>query len=92
MHVFRIKVRGSDQTLSLSQLPVLRQAFVVAGSLVWVGLALSLWVNSYFLFIPLLVGGGLLFSGLVGVCPMVAILNIMPWNRQKVAVTTTGDE
>lgn len=82
MQIFSIPVTGTDQEVNLQQLSVLRQAFVVAGSLIWGGVALAVFVHSTFVVVPVIVGGGLLLSGLIGKCPMVAILKLAPWNRQ----------
>ena len=81
MELFKIKIKDSDRTVELHKLLVLRQAFVVAGSLIWIGLALAFFVHTYFIALPIVVGAGLLFSGLSGVCPMVALLNFLPGNR-----------
>jgi len=65
----------------LCNLPTLRQAFVVASSLIIVSYLLEHFVSPLFHWLPLLVAGGLMFSGLVGFCPMVHILQKLPWNK-----------
>ena len=82
MRLFALSINNSKETVSIRQLPVLRQAFVFAGTVVLAGVLLSIFVHQYFLALPLLVSGGLLFSGLSGYCPLVAILNLLPGNRQ----------
>ena len=82
MSRFDLKTKNNER-IPLNQIPVLRQAFVVAGTLVILGMVLAYVAHLYFLALPVLVGGGLLFSGLVGICPMVAVLNLLPWNRSK---------
>ena len=66
---------------ALKNLRVLRQAFGLAAILILTGLAGAYFINAYFLILPLMVSGGLLFSSIVGWCPMIHILERMPWNR-----------
>lgn len=80
--MFEIQQKNSTEKLYLKNLPTLRQAFVAASFLVLGGLALAFFVHPYFLALPALVGFGLLFAGTVGICPMVTILEAMPWNRR----------
>jgi rhodanese-related sulfurtransferase len=58
-----------------------RQVQIAAGSLVLIGLVLSLSLSSWLLAIPAFVGGGLIFAGLSGWCGMAKLLAVMPWNR-----------
>lgn len=79
---FRMYSKGNTQSVALKNIPVLRQAFVVAGTIVWGGLALAWLFTPWFLLLPAMVGGGLLFAGVSGVCPMVAMLERLPGNRR----------
>ena len=81
MRLFELSISNSQETVSIRQLPVLRQAFVFAGTVVLAGVLLSIFVHQYFLVLPLFVSGGLLFSGLSGYCPLIAILHLLPGNR-----------
>ncbi len=54
---------------------------MVASSLIILGYILSATIHPYFELLPLLVAGGLMFSGLSGVCPMVMFVQMMPWNK-----------
>lgn len=67
---------------TLKNLRVLRQAFFLASVLVISGLGGHLFGYTYFLVLPALVAFGLMFSALVGWCPMIYILERMPWNRK----------
>jgi len=58
-----------------------RQVQIAAGSLVLVGLMLSLSLSSWLLAIPAFVGSGLVFAGISGWCGMAKLLAVMPWNR-----------
>ncbi len=81
MQLFELSIKNTERTVSVRELPVLRQAFVFAGTVVLTGVLLSIYVHSYFLALPLFVSGGLLFSGLSGYCPLVAVLHLLPGNR-----------
>jgi rhodanese-related sulfurtransferase len=58
-----------------------RQVQIAAGSLVLIGLTLSLTLSSWLLVIPAFVGGGLVFARISGWCGMAKLLALMPWNR-----------
>jgi rhodanese-related sulfurtransferase len=58
-----------------------RQAQIAAGSLVLVGLTLSLILSPWLLVVPAFVGSGLLFAGISGWCGMGKLLARMPWNQ-----------
>ncbi len=79
---FAITRKGTDEKLALRELPTLRQAFFVASTLVLAGVGLGLMVSPWFFALDILVGGGLMFSALAGFCPMVGIVEHMPWNRR----------
>ena len=62
-------------------LPIIRQMQIVAGSLVLIGTVLGAAVSPWFLLLSGFVGGGLLFVGATGACPMSAMLLKLPYNR-----------
>ena len=64
-------------------LPLMRQVQIVVGFLSALGAALSLMVHPLFALIPLVLGCGLLFAGLTGLCGLALLLAKMPWNRMK---------
>jgi rhodanese-related sulfurtransferase len=64
-----------------NRLPLMRQVFLAAGSLVLVGTVLGIFLGPLFLVIPLFVGGGLVVSGSTGWCGMAMLLSRMPWNK-----------
>jgi len=61
-------------------LPIMRQVQIVAGSLIILGVLLTMFVSRSFIILPLFVGCGLLFAGLTGWCGMAMLLAYMPWN------------
>lgn len=80
--MFELHTKNVSQPVTLKQLPTLRQAFVVASLMIIVGYVLAHYVDERFIYLPLFVAGGLMFSGIVGVCPMVHLVQKMPWNKK----------
>jgi rhodanese-related sulfurtransferase len=68
-------VRGK-KTMSLE-----RQVRIAAGSIVLIGVVLTLAVSPYFALLSGFIGAGLVFSGLTDTCGMGMLLARMPWNR-----------
>lgn len=69
--------RGEATVISLE-----RQVRIAAGGLVAVGTALGLLGATWALAIPLVVGCGLVFSGVTDTCGMAMVIAKMPWNRR----------
>ena len=63
-------------------LPIMRQVQIVAGSLVVLGAVLGALVDPRFHALSAFVGAGLVFAGIMGLCPMANLLALMPWNRR----------
>ena len=77
------KKAGLPVTLDRSQpIDLLRQMQITAGSLALLGVVLGTWVNPAFYALSAFIGAGLVFAGISGVCPMVRLLAVMPWNRR----------
>ncbi len=72
---------GYETGSHTTRLPIMRQVFIGAGSLVLLGLLLTYFVSEAFILIPLFVALGLLVSGLTGWCGMALLLGKMPWNK-----------
>lgn len=68
--MFQLTIKNSNKTVLLSDIKALRISFVVAGLLVLGGAVATIFISQYFLILPMLVAGGLLFSGIIGFCPM----------------------
>jgi rhodanese-related sulfurtransferase len=62
-------------------LPIMRQVQIVAGTLILTGVVLGYTTNSRLFILSGLVGAGLLFAGVSGLCGMASLLLKMPWNR-----------
>ena len=82
------KKAGLPVTLDRGQpIDLMRQMQIAAGSLALLGVVLGTWVNPDFYVLPAFIGAGLVVAGVTGVCPMVRLLQRMPWNRR--AFTTS---
>ena len=64
-------------------IPLDRQMRIFAGLMIFAGSLLALLVNPAFVWIPLFMGGGLMFAGISGLCPMSNVIARMPWNRSS---------
>jgi rhodanese-related sulfurtransferase len=62
-------------------IPLDRQMRICAGALIFLGALLALTVHPLLALIPLFMGGGLVFSGVTGLCPMTNVIAKMPWTR-----------
>lgn len=80
--MFELHTKNVLEPVTLKQLPTLRQTFIVASILIILGYVLAAIVDERFIYLPLLVAGGLMFSGMTGICPMVYIVQKMPWNKK----------
>ncbi len=72
--MYTLKTKGLTEPVTLKNLPTVRQAFVIAASIIVAGYVLGHVAHPGFNWLPLVVAGGLLFSGLSGFCPMVYFL------------------
>jgi rhodanese-related sulfurtransferase len=64
-----------------SAIPLERQVRIAAGALV-LGFSLAgFLVNSAFFYGSALIGFMLTLTGVLGICPMMSILKLLPWNR-----------
>ncbi|HJS52685.1 MAG TPA: rhodanese-like domain-containing protein [Pyrinomonadaceae bacterium] len=61
-----------------------RQVRFTAGSLVLIGVLLSVFVHPYFLILSGLIGFGLAFTATIDWCGMGLLIAKMPWNRRAV--------
>lgn len=66
-----------------------RQVRFVAGSLVFLGVVLSLLIHQYFIALSAFVGAGLVFAAVTDTCTMGLILAKIPWNKKSSEVGET---
>lgn len=59
---------------------LMRQVMIAAGTLVVLGVGLGIALDPRLYILVGLVGAGLIFSGVTGVCGMASLLRFMPWN------------
>ncbi len=62
-------------------IPLMRQVQIVVGFVSALGSLLALTVHPFFALMPLVMGSGLMFAGLTGICGLALILAKMPWNK-----------
>lgn len=62
-------------------LPIMRQVQIVAGTLILTSVVLGYTIDSRLFILSGLVGAGLLFAGISGLCGMASFLLKMPWNK-----------
>ncbi len=77
------KKAGIEVIRDRRRIPVFRQVMIVAGCLLLAGLVLAAKVHPGFIVVDWFVAVGLVFGGVTGYCPMVKILQKMPWNAAK---------
>jgi rhodanese-related sulfurtransferase len=61
-----------------------RQVRFTAGTLVLIGVLLSIFVHPYFIGLSGLIGFGLAFTAMIDWCGMGILISKMPWNRRAV--------
>jgi rhodanese-related sulfurtransferase len=71
-------IKGESKVWSLE-----RQVRFAAGSLVVLGVLLSIIVHPYFVALSAFVGAGLVFAAVTDTCGMAMLLAKMPWNQSK---------
>ena len=81
--MFYLHTKKISERITLRNLPTLRQAFVVAALMILAAFLLAEILHPDWIYLALLPAFGLLFSGLTGICPMVYILQTMPWNHTQ---------
>lgn len=62
---------------------MMRQVQIVAGSLVFIGTMLGVFVSPAFLFLSGFVGAGLMFAGITDTCAMAMLLAKLPYNQKS---------
>jgi len=72
--------KGTSKVISLE-----RQVRIAAGSLVFIGVLLAIFVHPYFIALSGFVGAGLVFAGITDFCGMGLLLAKLPWNSRRPA-------
>jgi rhodanese-related sulfurtransferase len=72
--------------------PISCQVQIITGLAVFVGAAIAMVTgNLYWLSLPMLMGAGLVFSGVTNTCVMGTVLACMPWNQIKPETATAAE-
>jgi rhodanese-related sulfurtransferase len=79
-------IRGKIAIPLNCQVQIITGVTVVAGTIAALATA-----NLYWLSLPMLMGAGLVFSGLTNTCAMGTMLARMPWNQVKPEATTSSN-
>lgn len=92
-------IEGGTQSWLQAQLPSIqgkkvmsleRQVRIAAGSLVLLGVILSLTVYPGAIYLSGFVGAGLIFAGVTDTCGMGMLIAKMPWNQKTSSCCSTG--
>ena len=87
-----VNVEGGTQAWESEGLPVQRgkkamslerQVRIAAGAMVFIGAALSYFMDIRWAGLPAFVGAGLMFAGITDTCTMGMMIAKMPWNQIK---------
>lgn len=74
-----------------SVFPIMRQVQIVASSMIFFAFLGEKFISPNFIYLALFVGFGLALAGYTGYCPMVQILQKMPWNNKKMSSTQSSN-
>ncbi len=79
--MLEIKIKNSENKVYLKDMPTMRQSLFVASMFILLGLLLAHFVHPYFIGLTILAGLGLSFSSIAGFCPLLIVIQAMPWNK-----------
>ncbi|AKH32820.1 Inner membrane protein YgaP [candidate division SR1 bacterium Aalborg_AAW-1] len=82
--------QGCPREVEKGPLPLMQQIQITAGSLVLLGIGLSILANNRWIGLSSFVGAGLVFAGATGRCGMGKILAMMPRNKIETNTKTTS--
>lgn len=81
--IIQWKTEGKAVKGKGSIFPIMRQVQIGASSMIFIAFLGSKFLNPNFVYLALFVGFGLALAGYTGFCPMVQILQKMPWNKKS---------
>lgn len=83
--ILKWKAEGKDVKGKGTVFPIMRQVQIIASSMIFLAfIGFKFW-NPDAIYLALFVGFGLAMAGYIGFCPMVFILQKMPWNNKKMS-------
>ena len=65
----------------LKMLPLIQQVQITPGLLAVLGVVPAYLVHRDFVGLSALVGVGLMFAGVIGLCPVASMIALMPWDQ-----------
>ncbi|MGE3608343.1 MAG: rhodanese-like domain-containing protein [Bacteriovoracaceae bacterium] len=83
--ILKWKSEGNSVRGKGSVFPIMRQVQIVASSMIFLAFLAAHFLSPQMIYLALFVGFGLALSGYTGFCPMVFILQRMPWNNKKIS-------
>lgn len=72
--------------------PMMRQVQIIASSMIFLAFIAAKYIANDFIYLALFVGFGLALSGFTGICPMVYLLQKMPWNNKNAMKCSTDNK
>jgi rhodanese-related sulfurtransferase len=93
-----VNIEGGTTACAAAGVPVVRgkraiplncQVQILTGALVTVGSVLAMSLHPAWIALPVLMGVGLMFSGVTNTCAMGSMLARMPWNQVKPSASPT---
>jgi hypothetical protein len=83
-----LKTNNITQPVTLRNLPTIRQALTIAGLIIGLAFVGAEFIHPNLIYVALVPAFGLIFSGVVGICPLVLFLQLLPGN----SVTTQSSD
>lgn len=71
-----------------SVFPLMRQVQIIASSMIFLAFIAATFVSPEFIYLALFVGFGLALAGYTGFCPVVFLLQKMPWNNKRSGISS----
>lgn len=81
--MMKLSITGSQDKVALSDLKALRIAFFIAASMIFIGAIGAHYIHPYFHILPFIVAVGLLFSAMVGWCPLAVLIEVLFLRRHQ---------
>lgn len=80
--ILQWKAQGREIKGEKAIFPIMRQVQIVASTIIFFAFLSAYFVHPALVYFALMVGFGLALSGYTGYCPMVHLLQKMPWNKK----------
>lgn len=84
--MLKLKTKNLTESVTIKNLPTLRQTFIVASFIIIVAFVLAKAIHPNWIYLTLLPGLGLLLFSITGFCPMTFFLQLLPKNKVDVKI------